>query len=129
MAATLLEVCRTAHSALKLPLNLQAVEKLTSNIPKHSAMFKVFIASKISIWDEYTMSHKRALKALNRTMKDLRNDERSFGSALILVSGDFRQTPSVIPRSTVAVEINTCEIGNKMCEIGQRFTPAPLYYI
>ena len=40
IAATLLEGCRTAHSALKLPLNLQTIEKPTCNIAKHSAMPK-----------------------------------------------------------------------------------------
>ncbi|XP_049306716.1 uncharacterized protein LOC125777010 [Bactrocera dorsalis] len=106
IAATMSEGCRTAHSALKLPLNLQAVEEPTCNIAKHSAMAKVLVASKIIIWDECTMSHKRALEALNRTMKDLRNDARHFGGALILLSGDFRQTLPVIPRSTAADEIN-----------------------
>ena len=54
------------------------------------------------------MAHKRALEALNRTLKDLRNDSRCFGGAMILLSGDFRQTLPVIPRSTAADEINAC---------------------
>ena len=32
IAATLLEGCRTAHSALKLPFNLQTIEEPTCNI-------------------------------------------------------------------------------------------------
>lgn len=92
IAATLLDGCRTAHSALKLPLNLQTTEQPTCNISKHSAMAKVLVASKIIIWDECTMAHKRALEALDRTLKDLRNDSRCFGGAMILLSGDFRQT-------------------------------------
>uniref|UniRef100_A0A1B6ERN4 ATP-dependent DNA helicase n=1 Tax=Cuerna arida TaxID=1464854 RepID=A0A1B6ERN4_9HEMI len=44
IAATLLEVCRTAHSALKLPLNLQTIEQPTCNISKNSAMAKVLVA-------------------------------------------------------------------------------------
>ncbi|XP_037944204.1 ATP-dependent DNA helicase PIF1-like [Teleopsis dalmanni] len=54
------------------------------------------------------MAHKRALEALDRTLKDLRNDSRCFGGAMILLSGDFRQTLPVIPKSTAADEINTC---------------------
>ncbi|XP_072395235.1 uncharacterized protein [Diabrotica undecimpunctata] len=54
------------------------------------------------------MAHKRALEALNRTLKDLRNDSRCFGGAIILLSGDFRQILPVIPRSTAADEINAC---------------------
>lgn len=70
IAATLLEGCRTAHSALKLPLNLQTIEQPTCNIAKNSAMAKVLIAAKIIIWDESTMAHKRALEALDKTLKD-----------------------------------------------------------
>ncbi|XP_072380855.1 ATP-dependent DNA helicase pif1-like [Diabrotica undecimpunctata] len=108
IAATLLEGCRTAHSAFKLPLNLQTIEEATCNIANHSTMAKVLAASKIIIWDECTMAHKRALEALNRTLKDLRNDSRCFGGAMILLSGDFRQILPVIPRSTAADEINAC---------------------
>ncbi|XP_054091375.1 uncharacterized protein LOC128923026 [Zeugodacus cucurbitae] len=72
------------------------------------AMTKVLATSKIIIWDECTMAHKRALEALNRTLKDLRNDSRCFGGAMILLSGDFRQILPVIPRSTAADEINAC---------------------
>ncbi|KAL0821963.1 hypothetical protein ABMA28_005351 [Loxostege sticticalis] len=71
-------------------------------------MAKVLVASKIIIWDECTMAHKRALEALDRTLKDLRNDSRCFGGAMILLSDDFRQTLPVIPRSTAADEINAC---------------------
>jgi hypothetical protein len=41
IAATLLEGGRIAHSALKLPLNMQNNEILTCNISKNSAMAKV----------------------------------------------------------------------------------------
>ncbi|GBP84223.1 hypothetical protein EVAR_62239_1 [Eumeta japonica] len=71
-------------------------------------MAKVLIAFKIIIWDECTMAHKRALEALDMTLKDLRKDSRCFGGAMILLSGDFRQTLPVIPRSTAADEINAC---------------------
>ncbi|XP_026476425.1 uncharacterized protein LOC113382083 [Ctenocephalides felis] len=54
------------------------------------------------------MAHKRALEALNRTLKDLRSDSRSFGEAMILLPGDFRQILPVIPRSTATDEINAC---------------------
>lgn len=49
IAATLLEGGRTAHSALKLPLNLQVDEEPTCNISKNSAMAKVLQQCKIII--------------------------------------------------------------------------------
>ncbi|XP_068618716.1 ATP-dependent DNA helicase PIF1-like [Battus philenor] len=71
-------------------------------------MAKVLVGSKIIIWDECIMAHKRALKALDRTLKDLRNDSRCFGGAMILLSGVFKQTLPVIARSTATDEINAC---------------------
>jgi PIF1-like helicase len=41
-------------------------------------------------------------------LKDLRGNEQLFGGALISLSGDFRQTPPVIPQSTPADELNAC---------------------
>lgn len=54
------------------------------------------------------MTHKKSLEALHRTMQDLRRNQQIFGGALILLSGDFRQTLPVIPRSIPADEINAC---------------------
>nr|XP_042908273.1 ATP-dependent DNA helicase pif1-like [Parasteatoda tepidariorum] len=108
IAATLLDGGRTAHSALKLPLNVQVIETPTCNISKDSEMGKVLRSCQLIIWDECTMAHKKSLEALNRTLKDLRGNEQLFGGALILLAGDFRQTLPVIPRSTPADEFNAC---------------------
>lgn len=109
IAATLLDGGRTAHSALKLPLNLHTIEEPTCNISRQSAIARVLQNCKIIVWDECTMAHKRALEALDRTLKDLRNEpERLFGKALVLLSGDFRQTLPIIPRSTAADQLNAC---------------------
>lgn len=108
IAATLLEGGRTAHSALKLPLNLQIHESPVCNISKQSAMAQVLKNCKLIIWDECTMAHKRSLEALDRTLRDLRNNDRCFGGVMILLAGDFRQTLPVIPKSTAADELNAC---------------------
>ncbi|XP_049308573.1 uncharacterized protein LOC125777509 [Bactrocera dorsalis] len=108
IAATLLDGGRTAHSALKLPLNMQAIETPTCNISRSSGMAKVLQQTSIILWDECPMTHKKSLEALNRTLQDLRRSLQLFGGALILLSGDFRQTLPVIPRSTPADEINAC---------------------
>jgi hypothetical protein len=108
IAATLLDGGRTAHSALKLPLNIQITETPTCNIVKNSGMLKVLQSCQLIIWDECTMTHKKALEALHRTLQDFRGNEQLFGGALILLSGDFRQTLPVLPRSTPADELNAC---------------------
>ncbi|XP_050339716.1 uncharacterized protein LOC126766058 [Bactrocera neohumeralis] len=108
IAATLLDGGRTAHSALKLPLNVHVLENPTCNISRNSAMAKVLRQTDIILLDECTMTHKKSLEALDRTLKDIRGNAGIFGGALILLSGDFRQTLPVIPRSTPADEINAC---------------------
>ena len=90
IAATLLDGGRTAHSALKLQLNIHTNPDAVCNIKKHSGMAKVLKKCKIIIWDECTMAHKHSLEDLNRLMKDLNNNTRLFGGTLLLLSGDFR---------------------------------------
>ncbi|XP_058817140.1 uncharacterized protein LOC131680442 [Topomyia yanbarensis] len=108
IAATLLDGGRTAHSAFKLPLNLSYDENQTCNIGKRSGMATVLRTCKLIIWDECTMAHKRALEALDRTLRNLRGVEQPMGGALILLAGDFRQTLPVIRRATPADELNAC---------------------
>lgn len=56
------------------------------------------------------MAHKKSLKALKRTLQDLRDNQNLFGSALILLDSDFRQKLLVVPRPNAAYEINGFEI-------------------
>ncbi|XP_044594871.1 uncharacterized protein LOC123272237 [Cotesia glomerata] len=108
ITATLLDGGRTAHSVFKLPLNIQNNPDAVCNIKKQSSMATVLKRCKIIICDEYTMAHKHSLEALNRTLKDIKNSDKLFGGTLLVLSGDFRQTLPVIPRSTYADEINAC---------------------
>ncbi|GFX82274.1 ATP-dependent DNA helicase [Trichonephila clavipes] len=71
-------------------------------------MAEVLRKCKIIIWDECTMSHKHSLEALDRTLKDIKNNTRLFGSALLLLSGDFRQTIPVILSAAYVDKINAC---------------------
>lgn len=108
IASTLLDGGRTAHSALKLPLNLNQVEHPICNIGKRSGMATVLKTCKLIIWDECTMANKRGLEALDRTLRDFRDNQQLMGGALILLAGDFRQILPVIQRATPADELNAC---------------------
>ena len=65
IATTLLPGGRTAHSALKLPLNMQSTETPTCNISKSSGMGKVLQQCKLTVWDECTMAHKNRSRLLS----------------------------------------------------------------
>ncbi|XP_054745874.1 ATP-dependent DNA helicase pif1-like [Anastrepha obliqua] len=108
IAATLLDGGRTAHSALKLPLNLNTIDTPTCNIPRSSAMGKLLKQCKLIVCVECTIAHKKSLEALNFTLKDFRRNNNIFGGLMILLAGDFRQTLPVISRGTPADELNAC---------------------
>ncbi|GFT22233.1 ATP-dependent DNA helicase [Trichonephila clavipes] len=57
-----------------------------TSIKKHLGMAEVLRKCKIIIWDECTMTHKHSLEALDRTLKNIKNNTRLFGGALLLLS-------------------------------------------
>ncbi|GBP39662.1 ATP-dependent DNA helicase pif1 [Eumeta japonica] len=85
IASTLLDGGRSAHSALKLPLNLNLTETPTCNIGKNSGMGKVLKTCKIIIWDECTMAHKKSLEALDKTLRDFRGNDQPMGVLLFFL--------------------------------------------
>ncbi|GFT42634.1 ATP-dependent DNA helicase [Trichonephila clavipes] len=108
IAATLLIGGRTAHSVLKLPLNLAQEDSPICNFSKNSSRGKMLRECKLLVWDESTMSHKKAIEALNRTLQDLRDSKDIMGGMVVLLAGDFRQTLPVIQRGRLADEIQAC---------------------
>ncbi|UYV63010.1 hypothetical protein LAZ67_2002837, partial [Cordylochernes scorpioides] len=108
IAATLNAGSRTAHSMVKLPLNIANEQYPTYNISSTSGQAQVLKGCRIIVWNECTMAHKHSLEALDRTLRDLKGNNKLMGGILLLLAGDFRQTLPVIPRSTPADEINAC---------------------
>lgn len=54
------------------------------------------------------MAHKRAVEAVDRTLRDIRNSQLPFGGITVVFSGDFRQTLPVVERGTRADEVDAC---------------------
>ena len=81
IAATLLDGGRTAHSAFKLLLNIQNNPDAVCKIKKQLYMAIVL---------KQCMAHKHSLEALDRSLKDIKNNDKLFGGTLLLFSGDFR---------------------------------------
>lgn len=89
IAATLLKGGRTAHSTFKLPLNLIHTETPVCNIKRGSAIAKVLSECDLIIWDECTMSHKKAIEAVNISMQDIRKNNKLMGGTTIVFSGNY----------------------------------------
>ncbi|GBO03318.1 hypothetical protein AVEN_42485-1 [Araneus ventricosus] len=121
IAATLLDSGRTAHSVLTLPLYFAHEETPICNFTKNSERCRMLQKCKLLVWDECTLSHKRAVEALNRTMKDINNNQSIMGEMVLLMAGDFRQILSVITRGTPADEINACLKASPLWEHVKKF--------
>ncbi|EIW58212.1 uncharacterized protein TRAVEDRAFT_123946, partial [Trametes versicolor FP-101664 SS1] len=83
IAALLLEGGRTAHSMFKIPvesLNSQS----TCAIPKDSPYAAMLRRVRLIIWDEAANQHRWAPEAVDRTLRDLRNDDRPFGGITVV---------------------------------------------
>ena len=105
IAATLLSGGRTAHSTFKLPFDLSSSEDFVCNITKNSGIGELIKRCDFIVWDECTMANKKALEALDRSIRDIRSDDRIFGGITVLLSGDFRQILPVIPKGTKIDEL------------------------
>ncbi|GFX85756.1 ATP-dependent DNA helicase [Trichonephila clavipes] len=108
IAAILIDGGKTAHSAFKLPLNLHHSESVNYNISKQSDMAPVLREAKLIIWDECTVTHKKGIEALNRTLQDIRGCNQIMGGLTILLSCDFRQTLYVVLRGTREDIVKAC---------------------
>ena len=78
------------------------------NIPPTSEAGLLLQQAKLIVWDESTMTNKRAFEALDRTLRDVRNNDTLNGGLTVLLAGDFRQTLPIVPRGTRADEVNAC---------------------
>ena len=54
------------------------------------------------------MAHRLSVEALDKTLRDIREDSRFMGGVTLLMSGDYRQRLAVIPRITKADQIKAC---------------------
>lgn len=106
IAATLLPGGNTVHSGFKLPLNMD--ETATCNLTSRMALFETIKNSKLIIIDEISMLSKYALKAIDRLLKEMMNNQLPFGGKVFVVGGDFRQTLPVIKGGGERASIEIC---------------------
>ncbi|GMF18653.1 unnamed protein product [Phytophthora fragariaefolia] len=105
IASLLLMGGRTAHSTFKIPLKL--TNKSTCAIYKQSHLKRLIQGASLVIWDEAPMPHRHAFEAVDRTLRDIMdNDQEPFEGKVFVLSGDFRQILPVIVRGTPAETID-----------------------
>ncbi|GFT31439.1 ATP-dependent DNA helicase [Trichonephila clavipes] len=85
------------------------------NISKNSARGALLQQCKLIVWDECTMSHKRAIEALDSCLQYIQNIRKLMGGVVVLLAMDFRQTLPVIEKGTATDEINACLKSSYLC--------------
>ena len=94
IAALLLTGGRTSHSRLKIPLSID--ESSTCYIPRNSALAELIRNTALIIWDEVPLQHKHCFEAVDRTLKDICENDLLFGGIPVILGGDFAQIAPVI---------------------------------
>jgi hypothetical protein len=97
IASNLLLLGRTFHSRLKAPLSPH--EDSVCNIDAQSTLADLIRLARIIIVDEAPMLHRYIIEALDRTLRDLMNNDKPFGGKSVVLSGDFRQCLPIVPHA------------------------------
>lgn len=98
IAASILPGGRTAHSRFKIPIDITS--DTICKVSKQSSLAKLLKQAKLIIWDEAPMTHKTAIEAVDRLLKDIMDSNALFGSKVIVFGGDFRQVLPVVTRGS-----------------------------
>ncbi|KAJ3568310.1 hypothetical protein NP233_g5793 [Leucocoprinus birnbaumii] len=105
IAALLIQGGRTAHSMFKIPID-NLSENSFCAIPKESHRADLLHLTQLIIWDEIGAQHRFAPEAVDRTCRDIRNNNKPFGGITVVFGGDFQQTLPVVPRGSKEEIVN-----------------------
>ena len=94
ITATLLDNGPTLHSRFKVPIKIK--ETSMCSITKREALSELLKQAKLLVIDEVTMGHRHIFEAVDRTMRDIRENDALFGGLTVLFAGDWRQILPVI---------------------------------
>ena len=97
IASLLLAGGRTAHSTFCIPLDV--LDNSICNFSKQSIHGELFRKTRLIIWDEVPMQHRYCVEAVDRTLKDICDNDKAFGGITVVLGGDFRQILPVIPKA------------------------------
>ena len=106
LAAQNLQGGRTAHSRFKIPIPIH--EDSTCGIKAQSDLAKLIKETSLIIWDEVFSSDRFNVEAVERSLKDIMENEEDFGGKIVCLSGDPRQTLPVVKKAGRAKTVKAC---------------------
>ncbi|XP_028126342.1 uncharacterized protein LOC114323072 [Camellia sinensis] len=112
VAASILPGGRTAHSRFKIPIDVDTYK--SCNIGKQTGLANLLRTAELIIWDEAPMAKRQNIEALNDMLKDINESELLFGGKVVVLGGDFRQIPPVIPKGTKYDSIDASLVNSEL---------------
>ena len=106
LAALLLEKGRTAHSRLKIPIEIN--EYSSCFIGAQSDLGSLIKRTEYIVWDEAPVMNRYVFEAVDRTLRDITKRNMPFGGKVIVFGGDFRQILPVVKNGCDYDVINAC---------------------
>ena len=94
VASKLLANGSTVHSKFKVPIQIK--DTSFCNFSKADGTGKLLLHTKLIIIDEVSMGHKHIYEAIDRTLRELREKDKTFGNLTVVFSGDWIQCLPVI---------------------------------
>jgi hypothetical protein len=85
IAALLLHGGRTAHSRFKIPIQID--DKSLCNVDAHSKLAKLLRSTHLIVWDEAPAQHRYCFQAVDRTLKDICQNQLWFGGITTVFAG------------------------------------------
>lgn len=108
----------TAHSCFKILLELDM--NSTCEIKRGTNLAQLIEMCSLILWDEAPMNHKYYFEALDRTLCDLmapldpKYADRPFEGKTLILSGNFKQTLSVVVEGVHSRALDACIIRSKI---------------
>ncbi|XP_028086421.1 uncharacterized protein LOC114287309 [Camellia sinensis] len=112
VAASVLPGGRMAYSRFKIPIDVDTYK--SCNIGKQTGLANLLRTAKLIIWVEAPMAKKQNIEALNDMLKDINESELLFGGKVVVLGGDFRQIPPVIPKGTKYDSIDASLVNSEL---------------
>ncbi len=78
----------------------------TCNVTKRSHLGQLLQRTALVIFDEVTMSNRLLMDAIDRTLRDVRDDRRMFGGVTVIFSGDWRQIAPIVAKRATRADIS-----------------------
>jgi hypothetical protein len=86
---------RTVHSVFKIPIKISGGS--ICKFSKQTDMADLLHRAALIIWDEVTMTKRKSVETLDRSLQDIMGCELPFGGKVMVCGGNFMQVLPVVP--------------------------------